>query len=190
MTLSASHTSCLAFTNAFDRVLISMRFWKADRHPWNREGWWEAVSQSCCLFREQWMDGNWLYPTKESSVIISDASSKKCLAQAHLPRSLKPCIDTLACENWSTRHQGNGDGTQRLWPCPLLGLHEALFRVGSRDKDVTTARTTSCAVEASLVQSPPNENDSSKARQSSATRRGLVAEYNGRLPRTAVAKVV
>ena len=38
-------------------------------------------------------------PSKESSVISSDATSKKCLAQANLPGSLKPCAETLACED-------------------------------------------------------------------------------------------
>ena len=34
------------------------------------------------------MDGKYLYPNKESTVIVSDASSKKCSAQADLPGSL------------------------------------------------------------------------------------------------------
>ena len=45
------------------------------------------------------MRGNWLYPTNESSVIINHASSKKCSDQADLPGSLKPCAETLACED-------------------------------------------------------------------------------------------
>ena len=99
MTLSGNHSSCLLFTNAFNRVLILMRFWKADPHSWNRKGRWEAVSQSCCLFCERWLGGKQLYPTKETSVRISHASSKKCSAQANLPGSLKLCAETLACED-------------------------------------------------------------------------------------------
>ena len=51
-------SSCLVFTNAFDRVLIFIRSRNADPHSWNRQGCWEAVSQSCCLFREQWLGVN------------------------------------------------------------------------------------------------------------------------------------
>ena len=35
----------------------------------------------------------------ESSLIVNDASLKECSAQAGLPWSLKPCVETLACEN-------------------------------------------------------------------------------------------
>ena len=55
MTPSASHSSCLVFTNALNRVLTFMRFWKADPHSGNCKGCWEAASQSCCLFHAQWM---------------------------------------------------------------------------------------------------------------------------------------
>ena len=94
MTLSVNHSSCLVFTSAVDRMLIFIRFWKADLHSWNCKGCWEAVNQSCCLFCEQWMGGNWLYPTKQSSVLINDAT-KVCLAQTHLPGSLETvCWDS------------------------------------------------------------------------------------------------
>ena len=38
-------------------------------------------------------------PSMESSLIINDTSGKKCSAQAGLPGSLKPCAETLACED-------------------------------------------------------------------------------------------
>ena len=62
-------------------------------------GGWEAVSQSCCLFHAQ------LIGCEVSSLIINDAGVKKCLAEAGLPGSMKPCAETLACED---------DGTQAV----------------------------------------------------------------------------
>ena len=49
MSLSANDSSSLMFTNAFDGMLIFMRFWKAGPHFWNHMGCWEAVNQSCCV---------------------------------------------------------------------------------------------------------------------------------------------
>ena len=40
----------------------------------------------------------------ESSLIINEASVKKCSAQACLPGSLKPCAETLACEDVFSGH--------------------------------------------------------------------------------------
>ena len=52
----------------------------------------------------KWPPGNPVYSKKESSVIISDSSSKRCSAQADLPESMKPCAETLACEDVLTFH--------------------------------------------------------------------------------------
>ena len=94
MTLSANHSSCLVFASAFGRLLmIFMRVWKADPHSWNRKGCWEAVNQSCCLFREQ------LYPNKESSVILVTPVPKSVqprpICQGLCNRALRP----LACND-------------------------------------------------------------------------------------------
>ena len=48
MILSANHSSCLVFTNAFDRVLIFMRFWKADPHSWNCKGCCQPIMFLSC----------------------------------------------------------------------------------------------------------------------------------------------
>ena len=55
-TLSAYHSSCLTFTNAIGRVLIFMRFWKADPPYWNLKGGWEAVRQMLPL---SWTVNGW-----------------------------------------------------------------------------------------------------------------------------------
>ena len=121
MPLSANHSSCLLFTNAFDTVLIFRRFWKADPRSWNRKGCCEAVSESCCLFCEQWIGGNYFYPNKGTSVTISDASSKEYSAQADLLVSLKQCAETLACEDMKTYLSDSEVMRFRytLWQLPL-----------------------------------------------------------------------
>ena len=50
------------------------------------------------------MNGDSRYPTKESLVIISGASSKVCSARADLPGSPKPCVETPTSEDGVGRH--------------------------------------------------------------------------------------
>ena len=77
MTLSANHSSCMVFTNAFDRVFIFMRFGTAELHSWNPKRYWQAVSKSCCLLRAHWLGAKDLYSNVESSIVINDTSGKK-----------------------------------------------------------------------------------------------------------------
>ena len=93
MTLSQSQLLYFCLPTHSTMCLTLMRFWKADPRSWNRKGCWETVSQSCCLFRQQWLDAKYLYPNKESSLTINGASVKKYSVQARLPGSLKPCAE-------------------------------------------------------------------------------------------------
>ena len=77
MTLSANHSSCILFINAFSSVLTLMGFWKADPHSWNGKGCCEAVTGSCCLFCVHRLGGK-VYPNKENSLITNDTGLKKC----------------------------------------------------------------------------------------------------------------
>ena len=80
MTLSTTHSSCTLFTNAFHRLLTLMKFWKADLRSWNRKG----CCQPIMLPLSRAVTGRTeLYPNKESSLIINDASFKKYSAQAY-----------------------------------------------------------------------------------------------------------
>ena len=53
MTLSATHSSCLVFTNAFDRVLIFMKLEKLTHVLGIARDAGRLSGQSCCLYREQ-----------------------------------------------------------------------------------------------------------------------------------------
>ena len=137
MTLSANHSSCILFTNAFNSVLLT-NFWSADPHSWNHKGCWEAVSRPRCLLCVHWLGGKWLYPNEGSSLISTDASLKKCSSQARLPGSLKLCAERpslvrmwwCGLVNW--RKVGSPAMMQHVWSAEKCRLTESL---DSRSED-------------------------------------------------------
>ena len=116
MTLSANHSSCLVFTTHSTGCWYSWGLEKLTHFlEIARDAGRQSANHAASSCAVSGCEAARIYRNVESSIIIKVTSVKKCSAQARLPGSLKPCAETLACED-----------DFMLFPC-IAKVHVILF---------------------------------------------------------------